>query len=103
MPQQEGPDKRNLPLSLVTLVFGVLSVPLSFARHLVSLALVLAVLAILFGVLGRMLVHRRPGIYTSSSIQHSRWGTWLAVLGLALSIVLWILWARDVLPFLPRK
>ena len=103
MPQQEGPDKRNLPLGLVTLVFGALSVPLAFARHLVSLALVLAVLAVLFGVVGRLLVHRRPGVYGSGSIQRGRWATWLAVLGLVLSVVIWILWARDVLPFLPGK
>lgn len=92
------PDEaRPLPLSMVTLIFGALSVPLSFARHLVSLALVLAVLSIAFGWWGR---HRIKGLglqYTSDSVRRNNWGSRAGLIGLATSIAMWILWRTNVL------
>jgi hypothetical protein len=88
---------RNLPLSTVTFVFGMLSLPLAFARHLVSLALVLGLLALLFGSAGMLLHARRPGTYTAAAVNRARWGSGLALLGTVAAVVMWYLWARNLL------
>ena len=88
---------RNLPLSTVTFVFGVLSLPLAFARHLVSLSLVLGVLALLFGALGLLLHARRPGTYTAVAVKRAKWGSSIAILGTAAALVMWNLWSRNLL------
>lgn len=44
--------QRDLPLSMVTLVFGVLSIPLAFARHLCVPATIMGLLAIGFHLWG---------------------------------------------------
>ena len=87
---------RNLPLSTVTLVFGMVSVPLAFARHLVSLALVLGVLALLFGTVGLLLHARRPGTYRQGAVKRARWGSGLAVVGTMAALVMWNLWSRNL-------
>lgn len=92
------PDEaRPLPLSMVTLIFGALSVPLAFTRHLVSLALVLAVLAIAFGWWGR---HRTKGLglqFTANSVRRSSWGFRAGLIGLSASVVMWTLWRTNML------
>lgn len=90
-------EAKSLPLSTVTFVFGILSVPLAFARHLVSLALVLAVLAVLMGWWGR---HRMVGLglqYTARSMRRSTWGFKAGLVGLVASLVMWVLWRSNVL------
>lgn len=90
-------QQRNLPFALVTLIFGVLSVPLAFAVHLVSLAVVLAVLALALGGWGRWRLSLDPQGYTSSSLRRSRLGFRLGAVGLLCSVAMWILWATNVL------
>lgn len=89
--------EQNLPLSLVALIFGGLSIPLAFARHLVSLALVLAVLAVIFGYWG----HQRNGKhvlkYTAKSVKRARIGLKLGLVGTLCSVIMWVLWASNVL------
>ena len=46
-------EERNLPLSTIALLFGGLSIPLAFTRHLCSFAVVLGVYAMLFGFWGQ--------------------------------------------------
>lgn len=90
-------EEKDLPLSMVTLIFGALSVPLAFARHLVSLALVLGLLALAFGLWGE---RKQAGYllrYTAKSIRRSRMGFKLAATGTACSLVMWLLWASNVL------
>ncbi len=86
-----------LPLSVVTLIFGVLSVPLAFLRHLVSLAVVLAVLAIAFGLLGRWLQRKHIGRYSATSIRNGVIGFRAGLAGLACAVVMWVLWATNAL------
>ena len=78
------------PFRITSLVMGLLSVPLAFARHLVSLALVLAVLSLLLNGTGALL---RRG----SGSRTTRLAGWSAVLGLVSSLVMWGLWASGVL------
>lgn len=87
----------RLPLSTVTLVFGALSLPFAFARHLVSLAVVLGVLAVAFGVWGRRRAARHLLRYTDTSIRHARTGQWMGLAGLALALVMWVLWRTNIL------
>jgi hypothetical protein len=87
----------RLPLSTVTLVFGALSLPFAFARHLVSLAVVLGVLAVAFGVWGRSRAARHLLRYTDTSIRHARTGQWMGLAGLALAVVMWVLWRTNLL------
>ncbi|MCO6482527.1 MAG: hypothetical protein J5I62_07015 [Flavobacteriales bacterium] len=84
-----------LPLSMVTLVFGVLSIPLAFARQLCVPALLMAVLALLFHLFGRFLRRRRG--YGPRSIRRSLWGFRLAAVGGACALAMWVLWASNVL------
>ncbi|MCB0763144.1 MAG: hypothetical protein R2815_10630 [Flavobacteriales bacterium] len=88
---------KDLPLSMVTLVFGVLSIPLAFARHLVSLAVVVGVLAILFGMWGTRARKRHMLRYTLPSIKRSRIGMGLAMAGTTCALVMWVLWATNAL------
>lgn len=87
--------ERDLPLSMVTLIFGTLSVPLAFARHLVSLALVLALLSIGFALFGRWRARKR--VYARSSLTRSRIGLICGIVGAVCSLVLWWLWASNIL------
>ena len=88
---------QRLPLSTITLIFGSLSIPLAFLRHLCSLAVVLGVLAIVFSIWGSFRVKRRPQHYSIGSVRNMRWGGRLAVVGTIAAIVMWILWAKNLL------
>lgn len=88
-------DLRRLPLSTVTLVFGLLSIPLAFARQLCVPAFLMGVLAILFHVLG-LALQKRNG-YTTGSIKLSLWGMRLAVAGSACALAMYFLWLGGVL------
>lgn len=92
---------RSLPGSVPALVFGGLSIPLVFMGHLVSLAMVLALLALLLAMFGRWSYGRWPGRYTPSSIVRCKWAMRLATLGTLLSLGMWALWSTGVLPLLP--
>lgn len=87
---------RRLPLSQVTLVFGMLSIPMAFARHLCVPATIMAVLAIAFHLWGRWMEGRGHG-YSASSLQRSSLGLKLALVGGACGIVMWVLWATGAL------
>ena len=89
-------DKRRLPLSQVTLVFGALSIPLAFLRHLCVPATIMGVLAILFNLWGRWVLKRGKG-YSPKSLKHSTWGFRLALVGTACAITMWVLWWTNVL------
>ncbi len=86
---------RDLPLSMVTFLFGLASVPMSVTRHLVSLSLVLALLALAFRWWGR----RRAVLvdYAPASVQRSEKGGRAAVVGAVLAVVMWALWRTNVL------
>ncbi len=90
-------EEKNLPLSTVALIFGGLSIPLAFARHLVSLALVLGVLAIAFGYWGSGRSARHLLRYTASSSSRAKWGFKLGLIGTACALVIWVLWATNSL------
>lgn len=90
-------EAKDLPLSMVTLVFGSLSIPLAFARHLVSLAFVIGVLAIVFALWGKKLHSRHFLRYTPASLRRSRLGSRLGMGGTLCAVILWVLWARNVL------
>lgn len=87
--------QRSLPLSTVTLVFGVLSIPLAFARQLCVPALIMGVLAIIFNLLGRRM--QRSEKYPADSINRSKWGFRLALVGSVCALVMWVLWGTGVL------
>ena len=90
-------EEKNLPLSMVTLIFGGGSIALAFARHLVSLSLVLAILALVFGAWGERKQARHLLRYTSVSVRRARIGFKLALVGALFSLVMWVLWASNVL------
>ena len=89
-------DARRLPLSQVTLAFGVLSIPLAFARHLCVPETIMALLAIAFNGCGRWMLKRGHG-YSPRSLRHSTLGFKLATAGAACGITMWVLWATNVL------
>ena len=89
-------DGRKLPLSMVTLVFGGLSIPLAFARHLCVPATIMALLAIAFHFWGRWMLKRGRG-YSPKSLRRSTLGFKLALAGAACGITMWVLWATNVL------
>lgn len=93
----EQPTPIGLPLCKVTLIFGLLSVPLAFLRHLVSLAVVLSVLAIAFALVGRWFQRMHPGRYSQLSLGHSRLGLRAGLVGLTCAIVMWWSWATNLL------
>lgn len=88
-------EEKNLPLSTVALVFGGLSIPLAFTRHLCSLAVVLGVYAMLFGFWGQRRAARHLLRYTSRSVKRAKLGARSAVIGTACAILMWILWATN--------
>ncbi|MBL7963459.1 MAG: hypothetical protein JNM31_06405 [Flavobacteriales bacterium] len=88
--------ERDLPLSTVTLVFGVLSIPLAFLAQLCVPALIMALLALAFHAWGRKRSARKGG-YTAVSLTRSQKGYRLALVGACLSTLMWILWASNVL------
>jgi tetrahydromethanopterin S-methyltransferase subunit C len=90
------PSTARLPLSMVTLIFGCLSIPLAFLRHLCSLAVVLGLLAIAFYLWGRWKV-RKSNTYSAESVRHSRIGGYSAMGGTLAAITMWVLWATNVL------
>lgn len=90
-------EERPLPLSTVTLVFGALSIPLAFAGHLCSLAVVLGAYALAMGWWGRRRAERHLLRYTPASIKRARLGFQLAAVGTACAVVMWALWASNVL------
>ena len=92
--EQQG---KNLPLSTVAMVFGGLSIPLAFAVHLVSLAFVLAVLAVSFSLWGRRNHRFHLLRYTAQSVRRSQLGLKLGTIGLVCSVVMWGLWATNTL------
>lgn len=89
-------DPRKLPLAQVTLVFGLLSIPLAFLRHLCSLAVVVGVLAIAFNGWARWMLRRGRG-YSPQSLRRSYLGFKLALVGTGCALVMWVLWATNVL------
>ena len=88
-------EERNLPLSTIALLFGGLSIPLAFTRHLCSFAVVLGVYAMLFGFWGQRRAARHLLRYTAKSVKRARLGARLAVIGTACAILMWILWATN--------
>ena len=89
-------ESRKLPLSMVTFVFGALSIPLAFARHLCVPATIMALLAITLNLWGRWMLKRGRG-YSAKSLGHSTLGFKLALAGGACGITMWVLWATNVL------
>lgn len=89
-------DSRKLPLSMVTLVFGALSIPLAFVRHLCVPATIMALLAISFNLWGRWMVKRGRG-YSAKSLRRSALGFKLATAGAVSGITMWVLWASNLL------
>lgn len=90
-------EEKDLPLSMVTMIFGGLSIPLAFARHLLSLAFVLGVLALAFGFWGDRKQEKHMLRYTAASIKRAKLGFKLAIVGTACSLVMWVLWASNAL------
>ncbi len=88
-------EQRDLPLSMVTLVFGALSIPLAFARQLCVPALIMGLLAIGFHVWGRR--KQKAGSYSSGSLKRSSLGFKLALVGSVCSLTMWVLWATNSL------
>ena len=82
-------------MSMVTLVFGVLSIPLAFMRQLCVPALIMVVLAIAFHLAGRSMQRKKS--YTSGSLKRSAWGFKLALVGSACALAMWLLWATGAL------
>lgn len=88
-------DRKPLPFSIVSLVFGILSMPLAFAGHLVSLAMVLALLAIILVFVGRLMARKRS--YSETSLKRSKIGLICAIAGTICSALMWWLWASNIL------
>lgn len=86
---------KNVPLSMVTLVFGALSIPLAFARQLCVPALIMGLLAMAFRLWGQR--KQSAGTYTAGSIKRSRLGFKLAVVGSICAVVMWVLWGSGTL------
>lgn len=89
-------DSRKLPLSQVTLVFGVLSIALAFVRHLCVPATIMAVLALLFHAWGNWMIKRGNG-YSAKSVRRSALGFKLALAGAVCGITMWVLWWTNTL------
>jgi hypothetical protein len=88
---------KDLPLNRVTFIFGALSIPLAFAGHLVSLAVVLATLSMAFGLWGGQQASRHLLRYTPASVQRARIGSRLGIAGLVCAVIMWVLWRTNVL------
>jgi hypothetical protein len=90
-------EPKRLPLSTVTLVFGVLSVPLAFTRHLCSLAFVLGILGLAFAVWGKGRQGHPMRRYTDISVRNSSIGFRAAAVGTACSVIMWVLYATNAI------
>ncbi len=88
-------EERNLPLSAVGLVFGALSIPLAFTRHLCSLALILGLYAVVFGLWGKYRAGKHLLRYTPRSVARARMGFRLGAIGGACALIMWLLWATN--------
>jgi len=88
-------NERRLPLSQVTLVFGILSIVFAFVRHLCVPATIMGVLAIVFHFWGRR--EQREQAYSVQSVKWSLLGFRLALVGTAAGLAMWVLWATNVL------
>jgi hypothetical protein len=86
---------RDLPLSMVTLLFGLASVPLALMRHLVSLSLVLAMLALAFRWWGMRSALVRD--HAPASLKRSSLGGRAAAVGAVTALAMWMLWRTNVL------
>ncbi|MFN3876144.1 MAG: hypothetical protein ACK4L7_09570 [Flavobacteriales bacterium] len=86
-----------LPLSTAALAFGALSVPLAFAGHLCSLALVLGLYAAGLGYWGQRRAARHLLRYSPTSVRRARLASRLGLAGASLALLMWILWASGVL------
>ncbi len=90
-------EEVHLPFSTVVLVFGAMSIPLAFAAHLCSLAVVLSVYAIGFGLWCQRRARRHLLRYTAKSTSRARLGMRLGMIGGACGTLMWVLWASNVL------
>jgi len=88
-------EEKNLPLSTVALLFGGLSIPLAFTRHLCSLAIVIGVYAMVFGFWGQRRAAKHLLRYTGKSVKRATIGARLALVGTICAILMWILWATN--------
>lgn len=86
------------PLSLVAVIFAGLSVPLAFARHLVALALVLGILALICAAIGRTISGRAPERYGTAGSMRLKWAFRLGTLGSTSAVLIWVLWRKGMLP-----
>ncbi|MDQ3100732.1 MAG: hypothetical protein M3R08_05050 [Bacteroidota bacterium] len=87
----------RFPLSTLTFIFGTISIPLAFLRHLCSLAVVVGMLAITFSLWGHWYARRHPDQYSIKSRKYMRFGGYAASVGTAAAIVMWVLYARNIL------
>ncbi len=90
-------SEKPLPLSTVALVFGGLSIPLAFAGHLCSLALVLGLYGLAFGLWGRWKARKHLIRYTARSVKRAQLAWRMSLAGIICSAVMWALWASNVL------
>ncbi|MBL7980956.1 MAG: hypothetical protein JNL52_04020 [Flavobacteriales bacterium] len=90
-------EEEGLPLSTVAWVFGALSIPLAFVAHLCSLAVVLGAYAIAFGWWGQRRAARHLLRYTARSVKRARTGMRLGIAGMICALVMWALWASNLL------
>lgn len=90
-------EPKRLPLSTVTLVFGVLSVPLAFARHLCTLAFVLGLLAVAFALWGKGRQGHPMRRYTEVSLKRSGMGLRAGIVGTACAVLMWVLYATNAI------
>ena len=88
---------RPIPLNIVTFIFGTLSIPLAFLRHLCSLAVVIGFLAIAFALWGNWYSRKYPDRFSMKSLKRMRIGGYAGAIGLLAGIVMWILWASNFL------
>lgn len=86
-----------VPGSMASLVLGVLSIPLAFMGHLVSLAVVCAVLALLTGFVARGLARRSPDRYAPASPRRALWGIRAGAVGMSCACIMWWAWASGTL------
>lgn len=89
-------NSRHLPLSSVTLVFGVLRIPLAFVRHLCVPATIMALLAVLFSMWGRWMVEKGR-TFDDRGLRRSALGLKLALVGGVCGVLMWVLWATGAL------
>lgn len=87
--------EKNLPFSSAALVLGGISVPLAFAWHLCSLAVVLGAYATALGLWGKRRAGRHLLVYSVRSTKRAIWATRLGATGLIAGIVMWILYATN--------